>query len=99
MSNRAYYVYIAASLSRVLYIGVTNDLERRAAQHRDKLILGFTAKYNIKHLVYFEQFDYIDQALAREKQLKGWTRAKKIRLIEQLNPDWDDLSVDSRSAE
>jgi putative endonuclease len=88
------YVYIVASLSRVLYIGVTNDLERRAAQHRDKLIPGFTVKYNIKYLVYFEEFDRIDEAIAREKQLKRWTRAKKINLIEQLNPRWNDLSMD-----
>ena len=93
MPNRASYVYIVASLSRVLYIGVTNDLERRAAQHRDKLIPGFTTKYNVTHLVYFEEFDRIDEAIAREKQLKRWTRAKKINLIEQLNPLWDDLSV------
>ena len=92
-------MYIAASLSRVLYIGVTNNLERRAAQHRDKLIPGFTARYNIKYIVYFEEFDYIDQAINREKQLKRWTRAKKIKIIEQFNANWEDLSVDDRTVE
>ncbi len=92
-------MYIAASLSRVLYIGVTNNLERRAAQHRDKLIPGFTAKYSIKYIVYFEEFDYIDQAINREKQLKRWTRAKKIKIIEKFNANWDDLSVDDRTVE
>ena len=99
MPNRTSYVYIVASLSRVLYIGLTNDLERRSAQHRDKVIPGFTTKYNIRYLVYFEEFDRIDEAIAREKQLKHWTRAKKIKLIEQLNPLWNDLSVDDRPVE
>ena len=78
----------------MLYIGVTSDLERRAMQHRDKLIPCFTTKYNIVYLVYFEEFDRIDEAITREKQLKRWTRAKKIKLIEQINPLWNDLSLD-----
>ena len=87
-----YYVYIIASKSRVLYIGVTNDLERRLFEHRQKLIPGFTSKYNISRLVYFELFGDVRDAIAREKQLKGWRREKKIALIESPNPTWQDLS-------
>ena len=88
-----YYVYILASKSRVLYIGVTNDLERRLFEHRQKLIPGFTSKYNVTHLVYFESSGNIRDAIAREKQLKGWRREKKIALIESLNPTWQELSA------
>ena len=87
-----YYVYIIASKSRVLYIGVTNDLERRLFEHRQKLIPGFTSTYNISRLVYFEVFGNIRDAIAREKQLNSWRREKKITLIESLNPSWRDLS-------
>jgi len=89
---RDYYVYILASISRVLYIGVTNNLERRLYEHRQKLIPGFTAKYHVTRLVYFEQSGAIRDAIAREKQLKGWRRAKKIALIESVNPSWRELS-------
>src|SRR6266581_3210817 len=95
MPKHHFYLYIVASHSRVLYIGVTNDLERRVSEHRHKLIRGFTAMYNVTRLVYFEEFDRISEAIAREKQLKNWSRAKKISLIEQLNPDWNDLSIDA----
>ncbi|MGC1341516.1 MAG: GIY-YIG nuclease family protein, partial [Candidatus Binataceae bacterium] len=71
---------------------VTNDLERRIAQHREKAIAGFTARYNVTRLVYFEQYDRAANAIAREKQLKGWARAKKIALIEKDNPTWRDLT-------
>ena len=87
-----YYVYILASKSGVLYIGVTNDLGRRIFEHRAKLTAGFTSKYNVVRLVYFEAFGDIRDAIAREKQLKGWRRAKKIPLIEGMNPKWRDLS-------
>jgi putative endonuclease len=97
MPKRTSYVYIVASHSRVLYIGVTNDLERRVSEHRQKLVRGFTAMYNVTRLVYFEEFDRISEAIAREKELKNWSRAKKISLIEQLNPEWEDLSVDAPS--
>jgi len=80
-----------------LYIGVTSDLERRIAEHRQKMIPGFTAHYNVTRLVYFEEFDRIADAISREKQLKQWVRAKKIDLIERLNPHWKDLSVDRSS--
>src|SRR5258705_141139 len=83
---RAYYVYIMASRSRVLYTGVTNDLARRVHEHKQGLIAGFTSAYRITRLVYFEEFTDIRDAIAREKQIKGWVRARKIRLIEECNP-------------
>jgi putative endonuclease len=86
-----YYAYVLASISRTLYIGVTNDLERRLVEHAEGLMPGFTAKYHVKRLVYFEAFGEIEAAIAREKQLKGWRRAKKIKMIESLNPSWNDL--------
>ncbi len=89
---REYFVYIMASASRVLYIGVTNSLARRVFEHQQKLIPGFSAKYNVVGLVYFESFDDIRDAIAREKQLKGWRREKKVDLIESMNPQWRDLS-------
>ena len=87
------YIYILASKSGVLYIGVTSKLIPRFLQHKSKESEGFTAKYNVNRLVYFEKFGDIRLAIARETQLKGWTRAKKITLIERLNPRWSDLSV------
>jgi len=77
-----------------LYIGVTNDLIRRVIEHKNGKIKGFTSKYNIKNLVYYEMGDNINEALFREKQLKGWRREKKVALIESINPDWHDLSRD-----
>jgi putative endonuclease len=89
---KKYYVYIMASASRTLYTGVTNNLERRVVEHRDKLHEGFTAQYNINRLVYFEVFGDVRAAINREKQIKGWTRIKKMALIESLNRDWKNLS-------
>ena len=89
-----YYIYIMANASRTLYIGVTNNLVRRVQEHRDGQIPGFTRRYNIHKLVYFEQGDDINSALFREKQLKKWRRVKKIVLIESVNPEWRDLSED-----
>jgi putative endonuclease len=89
---KTYYVYILASVSRTLYTGVTNNLERRVSQHRMKLHEGFTALYNINRLVHFEVFNDVHVAIRREKQIKGWTRNKKIALIESVNRDWNDLS-------
>ena len=80
--------------SKTLYTGVTNDLVRRVYEHKSKSISGFTSKYNITKLVYFEAGDNISVAIAREKQIKGWLRAKKIILIERENPEWKDLSED-----
>jgi putative endonuclease len=90
----AYYVYILTNRSNTLYIGVTNNLERRVLEHRSKIIPGFTQKYNISILVYFEVFNDIHKAIQREKELKGWKRIKKINLIESRNPFWIDLSQD-----
>jgi putative endonuclease len=89
---KTYYVYILASASRTLYTGITNNLERRVWQHRMKVHEGFTARYNVNRLVYFEVFNDVRVAISREKQIKGWTRAKKIALIESVNRDWMDLS-------
>jgi putative endonuclease len=86
-----YYVYIMTNLSRTLYTGVTNNLVRRVYEHKNKLIEGFTKKYNITRLVYFEVFNNIEGAIRREKQIKGWVRKKKIALIESINPEWKDL--------
>jgi putative endonuclease len=92
MGAHHYYVYILASkIGGTLYIGVTNDLIRRVAQHKLKLIDGFTKDYDVVRLVYFEQFDDPENAIKREKRLKKWNRAWKVRLIEQHNPNWDDL--------
>ncbi len=87
-----YYVYILTNKSRTLYTGVTNDLLRRVYEHKQKLVQGFTAKYNVTRLAYFEETTDVQAALAREKQIKGWLRIKKIGLIASLNPRWEDLS-------
>ena len=87
-----YCVYIVASISSTLYIEVTNDLLRRMWEHKNKLADGFTAKYGCDRLLYFERHRYIKNAIVREKQLKGWTRHKKIALIKTGNPHWLDLS-------
>jgi putative endonuclease len=92
MGLRSFYVYILASkIGGTLYIGVTNDLVRRVAEHRLKSVESFTKKYEIDKLVYFEWFEDAENAIRREKRLKKWNRAWKIRLIENVNPNWDDL--------
>ena len=91
---KQYYVYLMTNKSRTLYTGITNNLERRVYQHKQKTIEGFTSKYNITMLVYYESDDDVRQAIAREKQIKGWLRSKKIELIESTNPGWEDLSKD-----
>ncbi len=89
------YVYILSNWDdSVLYIGVTSNLPKRLFEHRNGLADGFTKKYNVHKLVYFEEASYMRSALEREKQLKGWTRSKKNALIRKLNPDWKDLSAD-----
>ena len=90
--KKTYCVYIMASESGVLYIGVTNDLERRVIEHKKKRVPGFSARYNVQKLVYFESFGNVRDAIAREKQLKGWLRKRKVALIESVNPHWNDLS-------
>jgi putative endonuclease len=88
-----YYVYILTNWSnKVLYTGVTNNLERRIYEHKNKLVSGFTEKYNVTKLVYFDSSSDVKAAIAREKQIKGWTRQKKIDLIESMNPEWKDRS-------
>lgn len=93
-NNRTYYVYILSSFSRVLYTGVTNDLERRMYEHKNHILPGFSDKYNVNRLVYWEEFQYISDAIAREKEIKGWVRKKKVALIEAENPTWADLAAD-----
>jgi putative endonuclease len=89
---RISYVYIMSNRTQTLYIGVTNDIARRVNEHKSKLNPGFTARYNIIKLVYVESFSDIRDAIAREKQLKGWRRNKKVSLIEAVNPGWKDLA-------
>jgi len=91
-ARSSYFVYIVASVSRTIYIGVTNDLGRRVNEHRTRDTPGFTSTYNVDRLVWFEEFADPAAAISREKQLKSWRRAKKIKLIESMNPSWDDLS-------
>lgn len=86
------YIYILASQRNgTLYVGVTSDLIKRVYEHKNNIFEGFTKKYNVKNLVYYEVFDNIEEAIKREKQIKGWTRKKKIALIEEHNEDWVDL--------
>lgn len=93
--DRQYYVYIITNKSNnVLYIGVTNDLIRRIFEHKNKLADGFTKKYNLAKLVYYEATNDIESAITREKQLKNWHRDWKMNLINQFNPEWKDLGID-----
>ena len=88
----AYYVYILASrIGGTLYIGMTNNLVRRVFEHRSKVAAGFTKRYGVVRLVYYEQYDDVENAIRREKRLKNWNRAWKVRLIEEKNPNWVDL--------
>ena len=92
MDERVYCTYIVASRSHTLYIGVTGNLMKRVLEHKQRRHEGFSAKYNCNRLVWFERFTGPESAIAREKQLKGWSRAKKIALIESVNRDWMNLS-------
>jgi putative endonuclease len=92
--RRQYYVYIPASRSRNVYTGVTNNLYCRMRQHREGLLPGFTSRYRIFGLVHFEVFTNIGLAIAREKEIKAWRREKRIRLIEQTNPLWNDFAAE-----
>ena len=89
-----YYASIMTNSKWTLYTGVTNDLTRRVYEHKNKLVYGFTSKYNITKLVFYESTSEVDSAIAREKQIKGWRRSKKIALINSVNPKWRDLAVD-----
>ena len=92
--SKTYHVYIVASISRVIYIGVTSDLIRRVHEHRQGVVAGFTKSYRVNRLVYFEETTDVYAAIAREKQLKAWRRGKKVDLIEANNPDWKNLYLD-----
>jgi len=90
--SKQYFVYIIANKKNgTLYIGVTSDLIKRISEHKSYLIEGFSKRYKLHLLVYYEEFDEVEQAIAREKRLKKWNRTWKIRLIEGINPNWDDL--------
>lgn len=90
-----YYVYMITNRHHnVLYTGMTNDLARRVYEHRNHLLPGFTSKYNADTLVYFEKTSHVNAAIEREKQIKGWSRAKKNALVESMNPEWADLAKD-----
>lgn len=95
MLHRSYFVYIMTNRTRtVLYTGVTNDLKRRVWQHREKVLEGFTSRYQVEKLVYYEVYDDVRSAIAREKQIKGGSRQKKIDLVNAMNAEWRDLYND-----
>ncbi len=90
--NKNYYVYIVSSFkNRVLYIGITSDLKKRIWEHKQKMVRGFTQKYNVDRLVYYEVYDDPQTAIQREKNMKDWKRDWKVKRIENLNPEWNDL--------
>ena len=92
MKDHEYFVYIVCSRSGTLYIGMTNSIYRRALEHKHGEIEGFASKYQCDRLIYYESFEDVHKAIGREKQLKGWSRAKKIALIESKNPRWEDFA-------
>ena len=94
MERRTYCVYMVASKSRVLYIGITNNLERRVFEHKNDVIEGFSRQYKCHRLVYCDSFDDVTKAINREKQFKRWNRTKKVFLIERENPTWEDLAAE-----
>ncbi|HEV2398724.1 MAG TPA: GIY-YIG nuclease family protein [Candidatus Sulfotelmatobacter sp.] len=94
--SKQFFVYIVTNGPKgaTLYVGITGDLRRRVWQHKNKTVPGFTSRYNLTQLVYYECFFYPDAAIAREKEIKGWRRSKKIALIQSMNPGWQDLARD-----
>ena len=95
LAKKKYFLYITSNVNdTVLYVGVTNDLSRRIMEHKTKRYDGFTARYNVNKLIYYEVFNYIDLAIKREKTLKGWTRDKKVQLINSKNIEWKELYLD-----
>ena len=90
---KQFYVYIMTNVARTLYVGITNNIERRVWEHKQGLMEGFTKQYGLTQLVYLAETNDVREAIAREKQLKGWKRAKKVALIEEMNPYWEDLSA------
>ncbi len=93
-AERQYYVYMMTNTTGMLYTGVTNDLARRVYEHKEKIVPGFTSRYNISQLVYYDVTGSVESAIARERQIKGWVRRKKVALIESTNPRWLDLSLE-----
>jgi putative endonuclease len=93
-SEKWYFVYIMTNRSKTLYTGITGHLRKRVFEHKTGVFKGFTSKYKIDRLVYFERFKYVRHAIAREKQIKGWRKTKKIQLIVSINPTWKDLAAD-----
>jgi putative endonuclease len=94
MPNGKYYVYLLTNWNNnVLYVGMTNNLERRVYEHKNKMIEGFTKKYNLKKLVYFEETEDVIAAITREKEIKKWRRGKKNQLVDRMNPGWEDLAL------
>ena len=92
--DKQYYVYIMTSISGILYTGVTADLARRVFEHKTEVVKGFTSRYKIRQLVYYEATENIESAIQREKQIKGWVREKKVKIINSMNPEWKDLSLE-----
>ena len=92
--DKRYFVYTLTNRSKMFYTGITNALRRRMQEHKQKQVPGYTKKYNLDKLVHYEEFSEVNEAIAREKQIKGWSRKKKIALIERQNPDWKDLTYD-----
>lgn len=90
--TKTYYVYLMTNKSGTLYIGVTNNIRRRVREHKDKLVAGFTRRYRITRLIYYECFTDVHAAIAREKKIKGWVRRRKMDLVASTNPEWADLS-------
>jgi len=93
-SEKWFFVYIMTNRSMNFYIGVTNNIRERFFQHKTGAFVGFTSRYKLDRLVYWEKFKYVNSAIAREKQLKRWTRAKKMQLVVSMNPTWKDLAAD-----
>jgi len=92
---KEYFTYIATNkLNAVLYTGITNDLERRMFEHKNKLIPGFTSKYNVNKLIWYENFNSPEEAISAEKKIKGWARAKKLNLVKLINPNFNDLLIE-----
>jgi putative endonuclease len=93
---KRYYIYIMSNVSKMLYTGMTNNLSKRVEDHKLHRNEGFTSRYNIHQLIYYEEFQDVRKAIAREKEIKGWRREKKVALIERVNPSWKDLSRGDR---
>jgi len=91
--NQRYFIYILTNKSGTLYIGITSNLEKRIYEHRNKLVSGFTQKYNINKLIYIEEYNSAIEAISREKQLKGWTRKRKMQLIKSINENFAELGI------